>query len=96
MLIIQLFIIGIFLFLGAKVYNIFLPCKFFIHFFDKMIEKTYFCRRFIRKRQLKDAVCLLFVVPRFQDVESFLLLALVAEETLHIVVVLNVGQHATG
>ena len=34
------------------------------------------------------------LIPLFYYVESFLLLALVAEETLHVVEVLNTGQHS--
>ena len=36
------------------------------------------------------------VVPLLEHVEGFLLFALVAEEALTVVVVLNAGQYATG
>ena len=40
-------------------------------------------------------VTLFALIPIFEDVEGFLLFALVAEETLAVVIILNVGQYAT-
>ena len=39
--------------------------------------------------------CLFPFVPFLKDVEGFLLLALVGEEALAVVVVLDIGQHTT-
>jgi len=52
----MLFTYFIFVFMSnsaAKVNIIFLSCKFFAHFFDKMKEKVQFFLRFIAKRVLK-------------------------------------------